>query len=218
VDGHGVQHLLLEVGPGDGGHVQLHRSEAERPVQVMQNLALLQASDSMRGVAAGDPARRARFRRLGPLYAGYDLVIVDGGSRLGSVLTACEAGVNLLLVVTTDDRICLAANYALVKAIGERIGERPVAVLGNRIDVAGARVAADMIDSATRHFLERTVRFAGAVPDDASLAAGVAAGMPLQDAADRSPAEVAMESIAITLLEEISSSTAVGGRHPQRRS
>src|SRR5690606_7067058 len=100
-------------------------------------------------IAAGE--RQALFRRIASLYPAYDLVVVDGGSRLDAVLTACGPGATRLVAVTTPDRVSLAASYALVKVVSGRYPELPVTVLANR----GDEGAAESIRSAAQHFLDR---------------------------------------------------------------
>jgi flagellar biosynthesis protein FlhG len=220
-DGLGVLHLLLgvdagrELGSLRGGELE----PAELVVPVVPGLSLLAAgADPLREPPLAPAERRALFRRVGEVFPGHGLVVIDGGSRLESVLAACEAGVGLLLTVTNADRICLAATYALVKAVGSRLGDRPVAVLGNRLDDDVAREAASLVESASRHFLERSILFAGSIPDDACLSAGIAAGMPVQDAATGSPAAAAMQIAVATMSNHIPPALATpAARQLQRR-
>jgi flagellar biosynthesis protein FlhG len=213
-DGHGAQHLLMGI-DAELGLEALHRRHADPRdviVRVTPTLSLLPAVGGGPGAERPQPAeRRALFRRIGRELDDYDVIVIDGGSRLESVLSASEAGVGVLLAVTAADRISLAATYALVKAVGMRLGERPLAVLGNRLDEASGRGAAELVDAAARHFLNRSIDYAGFLPDDACLAAGIAAGMPIQDAAAGSPAAVAMQTLAGPLLNSTSSAFARPG-------
>ncbi|MDF1506485.1 hypothetical protein PYV61_26255, partial [Roseisolibacter sp. H3M3-2] len=149
--------------------------------------------------------------------AAHDLVVVDAGSRLDGVRAALDvaraaadaaaaAGAgNLavrLLVVTGSDPIALAASYALVKGAAADAPDAPpipVDVLASRLDDEEARRAFEHLEGAARHFLRQPLRLAGALPDDATLAVALRAGMPLQDAAAGSPAAVAMHAVATRL-------------------
>lgn len=216
-DGLGVQHLLLGLGDGpESGMAENGVIPLREPVApVLPNLSLLRPfaePDRRRPDGAAGVDRRGAIRRASGHFNAHDLVVIDGGSRLESVIGACEGGVSVLVAVTSADRICLAATYALVKAVGLRLGDRRIAVLGNRIDDAEGREAAALVETATRHFLGREVAFAGSLPDDACLQAGVAAGMSVQDAAAGSPAAAAMHDVAAFLMDELSPAGPTSGR------
>ncbi len=175
--------------------------------------ALSIAAPLARGTAfTRSPAElRAVVRALGSRFSAYRTVIVDGGSSLHSILAACEAGVDRLVLVTNSDRVCLAGAYAVIKAFGQRLGHRPVAIIGNRLEAEAAAESAALLDSATHHFLERAIDFVGPIPDDACLAAGLAAGMTLADAVADSPAADAAKSIA----GRLNDSARIGGGVPR---
>jgi MinD-like ATPase involved in chromosome partitioning or flagellar assembly len=143
------------------------------------------------------------------------LIVLDGGSRLDAVCACCEsaaapanAGGVRLLVVTDTDPIALAASYALVKAARERTAALPDGavtcdVIVNRHDEDSAALGFAQIAQASADFLGATVRHAGTIPDDGSLALALRAGMPLQDAAAGSPAAVATHALVERLLAHL---------------
>jgi flagellar biosynthesis protein FlhG len=150
------------------------------------------------------PDRRALLRRAAALFGRFDLVVIDAGSRLESVLAAAALGVARLLAVTAPDRIAAAATYALVKTIDSRTGPLPVDLLFNRCRLAAATEAFHDLDGATRHFLRRSLDFAGAVPDDDRLRARMNAGTPLQDVAGlATPAAAACHELAVRLARQL---------------
>jgi MinD-like ATPase involved in chromosome partitioning or flagellar assembly len=157
--------------------------------------------------ATGSAERRALFKRLAALYAGYALIVVDGGSRLDTVTAACEAGAARLVAVTGTDGISLAAAYALVKAVATRSPTLAAEVLVSRQHGEAAARAFEHVDAATRHFLERPVRFAGSVPEDSCLAGALAAGMTLQDAVSGSPAAEAAHALVARLVADLHGTT-----------
>lgn len=213
----GSQHLLFGVGAGPGfGALAGGEVEAEQLlVPLADNLTLLPGG----GDPLGNAERQALFRRVAALYPAYDLVVVDGGSRLDSVRAACAAGAARLVAVSTGDRISLAATYALVKAVGERFPTLAVDLLFNRATADEAESAWTEIQGATRHFLQRSVSLAGAVPDDRCLQAGILAGMSLPDAAAGSPAAASLEQITLNALHQLApAAPAYLERHPHRRS
>ncbi len=203
-DGSPALHFLLGVEPAHvlsdlrGGGV----APAQLVMHVSASLALLPGGT--RDDAALTPAeRRALFRRVAGLYASYDLVIVDGGSRLDSVLSVCDGGAGRLLAVTTSDRIAVAATYALIKATGARHTELTTEVLLNGCEERAIVQGYEMIQAAAEQFLERTVALAGVVPHDASLRAALGEGMPIGDAAAGSPVAIVIHEMAMRLLDEM---------------
>jgi flagellar biosynthesis protein FlhG len=162
--------------------------------------------------ATGSAERRALFKRLAALYAGYALIVVDGGSRLDTVTAACDAGAARLVAVTGTDGISLAAAYALVKAVATRSPSLGAELLVSRQDGDAASRAFEHVAAGTRQFLERPVRFAGSVPEDSCLAAALRAGMTLQDAASGSPAAEAAHALVTRLVGELHGTGERGSR------
>ncbi len=146
--------------------------------------------------------RQLLFRRVRELYSSYDLVVVDAGSRLEAVLTACNGGVTRLLLVVPDERIAMAASHGLLKAVDARNPGLPVDILANRCDdEEGAAVHTHLANAAER-FLQRSVGYAGSIPADQCLQGGMGAGMTIQDAAAGSPAAIAARSAGLHMLSE----------------
>jgi hypothetical protein len=140
------------------------------------------------------------------------MIVVDGGSRLDTVAAALDAGAACLVAVALTDGISLAAAYALVKAAAARTPTLRTELLVNRHDGDQAARAFAQVDGATRLFLERPVRYAGAVPEVACLAAGLRAGMTLQDAVGGSPAATAVHDLAAHLVSQAQDPTRSGSR------
>lgn len=147
--------------------------------------------------AAGE--RRALLRRVASLYDGYDLVVVDGGSRVDGVMAAAAPGVATLLVVTGPDRIALAGAHALLKVMAARLPGVPAELVVAGTDEAGGREAHRVSSEAAALFLERELPFAGAVPTDDAVAAAVAEGRSIAELGAPSRALGAAEGLAARL-------------------
>jgi flagellar biosynthesis protein FlhG len=159
--------------------------------------------------------RRALMRRGATLYERFDLVIIDAGSRLEQVL-AVASGSSRVLAVTAPERIAAAATYALVKVLDTSFPALPIELLFNRCRLSAATAAFDEVDGATRHFLERPLEFAGAVPEDDRLRAALEGGTPIQDAAGLgTPATAACHELSARLLSQLIGSD---GRKQRRAS
>lgn len=208
----GSLHLLFGV-PAGPGLEALRRGDAAEDLvtDVAEGIGLLTVAEA--GSTLAPAERLSLFRRLSGLQSTYDLVVVDGGSRLDSVLGACAAGAARVLITSTTDRIALTSTYALSKVLAERAPALPVDLMFNRTDARAAASAADEVGGAVRHFLRRTVGYAGWIPEDESLRAAIEAGMDLQDAAVGSPAGSCLKEIASSLIGQLTAGPQNSQRH-----
>lgn len=146
--------------------------------------------------------RKACMRRVSALAESMDLVVIDAGARLDTVLGAItpHSGERLLAVSAGSDPVGLAATYALCKAVVQRQSALPVDILVNRHEGSEATRCYDAIDAGARQFLGLTLRLAGAIPADPTLDAALRAGMPFPDAAAGSPAAIAAHEVVMRIL------------------
>jgi MinD-like ATPase involved in chromosome partitioning or flagellar assembly len=146
--------------------------------------------------------RRSCMRRASALADGADLVVIDCGSRLDTVLASITPHANERLVAVTggDDPVAMAATFALCKAVHARHRALALDLLVNRHETPEAMVCFDAVDAGVRGFLGTTLRFAGAVPSDSTLDAALRAGMPFPDAAAGSPAATAAHDAVMRVL------------------
>jgi len=207
----GEQVLLVDASETGGS---LHHLFGVRPTASLWMLtdsryrpdnALLEVADNITLVAGGtsgdavtpnsDHERRTALTRLAHVYSRYQLIIFDGGSRLDTITAISELVDPAVLLVTSADRLALAANYALVKAVSARRPNAIVSVLANRHGEALANEACEFLVGACTHFLGRAIDIAGCVPDDACLQAAVCAGMSVYDALEGYPAAEAVRGV-----------------------
>lgn len=146
--------------------------------------------------------RKACMKRVSMLGEGMDLVVMDAGSRLESVMAsvAPHAGERVLAVTAGHDPIALASSFALIKALHTRHGALLTEVLVNRHEGQDATRCFEAIDAGARQFLGLSLRQAGAVPADPTLDAALRAGMPFLDAAAGSPAALAAHAVVMNVL------------------
>jgi len=194
--GAGIQHLF-GVHPS---HCLWTLTDTRSPVDdalipITETLTLVAGGSNGATAPTSDVDRRTALARLSRIYPRYQLVIFDGGSRLNSITAITELVEPTLLLVTSADRLALAANYALVKAISARRPDAIVSVLANRHGDALAAQACEFLADACSHFLGRSIDIAGAVPDDPCLQAAVGAGMTVHDALEGSPAAEAVRGL-----------------------
>lgn len=146
--------------------------------------------------------RKACMRRVSALADSMDLVVIDCGARLDTVLGALtpHPGERLVAVSAGSDPVALAATYALCKAVVQRHSALPMDILVNRHEGSDAARCYDAIDAGARQFLGLTLRLAGAIPADPTLDAALRAGMPFPDAAAGSPAAIAAHDVVMRVL------------------
>lgn len=209
---HGEQRVLLVDATESGG--TLHHLFGARPARSLWMLSrpnaelrdtLIAIDDTLSliagGTAAGatpprnDDERRAALASASQVFSAFDLTVIDGGSRLDTVTAIVETLDPQILLATSADRLSLAANYALVKALRARREDLEISVVANRNGTTVAADACEYLVSACSHFLGRAIQIAGVVPDDPCLQAAIGAGMSVRDALDGSPAADAAREV-----------------------
>ena len=211
----GPQAMLLGATPWAGwqdlrgGRVQI----IDTATQISSSLTLV-AGGAPRRAAEGanttpnSAERRACLRRVSALAAGHDLVVIDCGSRLETLLAAVAPQLHerVLAIASGVDPIALASTFALCKAVHTRFSGLKIDVVMNRHDAVAGSKCFDAIDAGARQFLpQMQLRYAGAVPLDSTLDAVLRAGMPFLDAASGSPAAHAAHELALRVLTAMSS-------------
>ena len=182
-----------------------HATPRELLIQIREGLDLLPSSlgDESLLLDAGPMERRALARKLGELYPAYTAVLVDAGSRLASVLEACELGANRLVTVTTGERLAVAAAYGLMKGVRQRYPALPRDVLINREDDQSARPVWHCIEEASQRFESGAIRHLGTVPIDGRLIVGLEPTRPIQHTPPEAPAAQATLEIAARLQADL---------------
>jgi flagellar biosynthesis protein FlhG len=168
----------------------------------------------------GPAERRSLFRRLAPLYANYDLILIDAGSRLDSVVAAAGPTALRFVAVSGAEPVALASAYALLKAIDTKWPNAPVELLVNRYSEQQGRDAFHHVKSAAERFLGRGIGFAGSIPEDRELGIALHAGTPLTTVAGDCTAGRAAHTIAVRLLtdlDDLARQSAASLSAPRRR-
>jgi MinD-like ATPase involved in chromosome partitioning or flagellar assembly len=202
-EGGGTLHHLFGVRPTASLWMLL--DERTQPADVLMSISegLTLVAGGTSGTAAApstDAERRSALARLAHVHSGFDTIIIDGGSRLDTISAVSELTDPTLLLVTSADRLALAANYALVKSVSAKRSDATIALVANRHSESLAGEACDFLIGACSHFLGRSIDVAGVIPDDPCLQAAVGAGMTVRDAVDGSPAADAMRAVVSKVL------------------
>ena len=200
-------HLMLGIqdpGPGIGALRGGRILPSELLHTVTPNLWLFPGGgggvDATLSNAPGE--RRTLMRRVAGLYESFSTVIVDGGSRVESVMAACGVGAERLVCVTAADRISLAASYALFKGARSRFESLPIELLVNAVGERRGRSVHAIVRAAALSFLATDVRLGGTIPSDDSIVAALESGVPLTELDARSSAPAATASVVHRVLDE----------------
>lgn len=175
----GNQHVLF--GIHRGATLEHLLTEAVSPrdllVQVTGNLLLLPAdsgAESLQGLGALDRARL--HHRLSVLYNDFEVVIVDAGAGIDSVMRVCTMGATRLILVTLPEPAALTDAYATLKIVHAQLKDLPVDVLINRVeDAREGPQAYERLSTAAERFLHRPIRYLGAIWEDDDIRRAVRA-------------------------------------------
>ncbi len=174
---------------------------ADLIVRVSPGLSLIPAIGAHGTQAMAPAERRVLFGRVRSLFPAFDVVLLDAGSSVDSILPACASGATRVFAVTTADRIAVTATYALVKLLHEHHPDVRVDVLASRTTAAGAAQLHRALNEAALRFLSRTVYLAGVVPDDTQFSTAIAAGLGFHEAVEGSLAAQLMSDLGDSLFD-----------------
>ncbi len=173
VDGSdGSLHLLLGLDAG-AGLVDFGRRPADEGQLewVDSGLAVLTSgpnvSTSLSAVRTME--RRSALARIASLHTTFDLVMIDGGSSVDSVVQACSLGVDRLLTVTDAGRLAMAGTFGLLRAVSARFQGLPLQLVVNRERPDALTRVDSRVRSALQHFHSGPVNTAGLIPFDPDL-------------------------------------------------
>lgn len=175
----GNQHVLFGIHRGATPEHLLTDLVSPRDllVSVTERLWLLPAdsgAETLQGLGALDRARL--HHRLGILYDDFDVVIVDSGAGIDSVLRVCTMGATRLILVALPEPAALTDAYATLKIVHAQLKDLPVDVLINRVeDPREGPQAFERLATAAERFLHRPLRYLGAIWEDDDIRRAVRA-------------------------------------------
>ena len=166
-------HVLLGARPGTRSESLLQGAIAAPDLvqPIAPNLWLLPGESGTESLYGLDTHDRARIQhRLSDVYGQFDVVIVDAGTGIESVVRVATMHATRLLVVTAPEPTALTDAYALMKIVSLQLPGLPIDILVNRcLDPDEGRDAYDRLAMACERFLRRSVRFVGALPEEQSI-------------------------------------------------
>jgi flagellar biosynthesis protein FlhG len=169
----GNLHVLLGLGRAARLEQVLSETAAPRDLltPVTDRIWLLPADSGAETLYSLGSVDRARLHhRLSALYDDFDVVVVDAGPGLESVVRVATMRATRLVVVTAPEPAALTDAYATIKIVHAQLRELPVDILVNRVmdDREGPQTF-DRLATAADRFLHRGLRYLGALAEDEAI-------------------------------------------------
>ena len=139
--------------------------------QVTDGLWLLPSDSGAESLYALPAVDQARLHhRLASLYDGFDVVVVDAGPGLETVVRLATMGGTRLVVVTVPEVTALTDAYALVKLVHAQVPSLPIDLLVNRaVGPRDAAETAERLSVAVGRFLGRELTTIGGLDETPAL-------------------------------------------------
>lgn len=175
----GNLHVLL--GVQRGATLEHLLNEAATPkdllVRLNEQFWLLPADSGAESLHALGAVDRARLHhRLSSLYDDFDVVIVDAGPGIESVVRVSTMGATRLIMIAVPEPAALTDAYATLKIVHAQVKDLPVDVLINRVeDAREGPQAYERLATAAERFLHRGIRYLGAFWEDEEIRRAVRA-------------------------------------------
>lgn len=141
---------------------------------------------------------------LGRLGEKYDVVIIDTGAGLSTVVQRFLIGSSDLLLVTTSEPTALTDAYAVLKFIAEHSMATEVIVVANMCnEQEGARTHSALL-TAARSFIKRplAIKYGGSIPRDSAVRASILAQRAIVQMSPSSRVCRYLEQLAESLLKK----------------
>jgi flagellar biosynthesis protein FlhG len=197
-------HVLLGVRPKArmesmlGGEID----PPEMVQSVAPNLWLLAGESGAESLYALEAVNRARLQhRLSEIYHRFEVVVVDAGTGIESVVRVATMRATSLLLVTAPEPTALTDAYALMKILHLQLPDFPIDILVNRcLDAAEGHDAYLKLATACERFLRRDVGYAGALLEEQSIRLAVRDPRRLLDALQSTQAA---QTLRTTVLDRL---------------
>ena len=200
--------------PANLSHVIARRKDLDEVlVKAPGGFSLIGGASGLARMADLTDADRQRIvNALAELEQKADVILIDTGAGISPNVLAFTRAADHVLVVTTPEPTAITDAYAVVKVITRDNSERRISLLVNQARNANeARVVHERIAKVARQFLSVSVFDAGHVPADEQVALAVRKRTPFVLASPRSPASLALATLATRLEQGVAGSMYEGG-------
>lgn len=144
--------------------------------------------------------RNNLFKKLGPLFRGYDYLFLDLGAGINPTVLSFAVMSHVRLVVVTPEPTSLTDSYALMKVLSTQHNVRDYYVVVNMAETREEeKQTFDRLAAACKRFLDLDLNFLGGILQDKSLVEAVRRQKPLMQLAPKSKAAQDIFNIALKL-------------------
>jgi flagellar biosynthesis protein FlhG len=155
------------------------------------------ASGVARMAELGQEERRRVLYQLAALERVADVLIIDTGAGISSMVVTFAAAAHTTVVVTTPEPTALTDAYGMIKTLCARAPDARIELVVNMCtSTEEAMRVFGRMDRVCRTFLRRRIQFGGAVPTDAAVRAAVRQRVPFVLLSPEAPATVAVRNLA----------------------
>jgi len=175
-------------------------------------LKVVPATSGVRRMAELSTAEHAGLIRAFCSYSEpVDTLIVDTAAGLSESVTMFCAAAQEVVVVLCDEPASLTDAYALIKVLSREYGVRRFRLVANRVaNVQEGRDLHDKLVRVTDRFLEVSIEFAAAIPEDEYLKRAIRRQAAVVDAYPGSRSALAFKNLA-QAADKWENPTAIGG-------
>jgi len=126
-----------------------------------------------------------------------DVLLVDTGAGIADTVLTLSAASQEIILVVTNDPASITDAYALIKVLSREHGVNRVQVLANQVANLGeARDLYAGLERVAEKFLNVTLGFLGAIPQDDWLKAAIRKQRPVVELYPSAPSALAFQAIA----------------------
>jgi flagellar biosynthesis protein FlhG len=182
----------------------LFENAAFKDVFVRSNYGfdLLPSSSGMRRILELDNfSQRTLMDRLFETMENYDIVLYDTAPGIGNHVLNFNASAHDIVVIAHPEPTALADAYALIKVMATEKKEKRFKLLINRAQAQSEGLNAfTRLTDVSNEFLNISIDYLGALPEDPSVLAAVRSQKPVSLTAPRAVFSMALERVADKLL------------------
>jgi flagellar biosynthesis protein FlhG len=172
-------------------------------VELVPGLRLLPGSSGDPAYSSAVDQGRNWMEEVVAVEPPADFIVIDTGAGISTGVLSYACGSDSAIIVTNSEPTSLMDAYAMAKSIIQRSPDHRIEVVMNSIArVTEADAAAQKLQLAVRHFLNRGIGFLGSVPYDAQVPKAVAAQEPVIRRTPTSSAALSIASIAKQIVEQ----------------
>jgi len=133
----------------------------------------------------------------------FDYILIDTGAGISDYSVDFVVNSDQILIVTTPEPTAITDAYAMIKILHYKMKSPDISMIINMVqtDEEGKKIF-NKINLIVQHFLNKSLKFAGSVPEDKYLQEAVKEQVPIIIKRPRSVSSTSIHNIAMSILKE----------------